>query len=330
MTSAEGPDFLALQVRDLEASGRFDLIPSGSYSLSASARFLEGFAPAHYEGVGPEGLRFAFFADGLDRQERVAGALVKPGAEKVVVETYGEAAPEVVRGQVERILSLDTDGRGFAAVGERDPVVGRLQDRYPGLRPVLFYSPYEAAAWAIIGNRIRIVQAARIKARMAEDLGSPVKVRGKQELAFPGPSRLLGLEGFPGLFGRKAEYLRAVARAAVEGKLEASYLRSLPPEEALARLKELPGIGDFSAELVLLRGAGVPDRVPTHEPRLGRAVAMAYGLKESPTAEELFEISEGWRPYRSWVGLYLRTMLEDETGEISGGPKSSRSGAASA
>jgi DNA-3-methyladenine glycosylase II len=146
----------------------------------------------------------------------------------------------VVRDQVERVLSLDTDGRGFAAVGERDPVVGRLQDRYPGLRPVLFYSPYEAAAWAIIGNRIRIVQAARIKARMAEDLGSPVKVRGKQELAFPGPSRLLGLEGFPGLFGRKAEYLRAVARAAVEGKLEASYLRSLPPEEALANSRSYP------------------------------------------------------------------------------------------
>jgi DNA-3-methyladenine glycosylase II len=322
MTSELGPDFVALQVRDLEASGRFDLIPSGPYSLSASARFLEGFAPAHYEGGGPEGLRFAFFADGLDRQERVGGALVKPGAEKVVVETYGEAAPEVVRDQVERVLSLDTDGRGFEAVGERDPVVGRLQDRYPGLRPVLFYSPYEAAAWTIIGNRIRIVQAARIKAQMAEELGSPVKVSGKQELAFPGPSRLLGLEGFPGLFGRKAGYLRALARAAVEGKLEAYYLRSLPADEAIAELKQLPGIGDFSAELVLLRGVGVPDQLPVHEPRLGRAVAMAYGLKEPPNAEQLLEISEGWRPYRTWVGLYLRTMLEDETGEIGGGPKS--------
>ncbi len=45
-------------------------------------------------------------------------------------------------------------------------MVGRLKERYPGLRPVLFYSPYGAAAWAIIGNRIQIVQAARIKARI--------------------------------------------------------------------------------------------------------------------------------------------------------------------
>ena len=246
------------------------------------------------------------------------------------METYGEAEPEAVRGQVERILSLDADGRGFPRVGERDAAVGGLQGRYPGLRPVLFWSPYEAAAWAIIGNRIRIVQAAKVKARMARELGSPVLVNGKEEQAFPGPSRLLGLERFPGLPERKVGYLRALARAALEGRLEASYLRSLPAEDALAGLKELPGIGDFSAELVLLRGAGVPDRLPIREPRLARAVAMAYGLKEPPTAEELAEIAEVWRPYRTWVALHLRTMLEDETGEIvsqanTGGPKTSRS-----
>jgi hypothetical protein len=104
----------------------------------------------------------------------------------VVVETYGEARTEAVRDQVERILSLDVDRSGFPGVGVRDPVVGELQKRYPGLRPVLFYSPYEAAAWAVIGNRIRVVQAARIKALMAEQLGKIVEVDGKEEYAFPG------------------------------------------------------------------------------------------------------------------------------------------------
>lgn len=316
-------------VEAASSTGRFGLEPSGPYSFSASVGFLEGFAPARYEGDGSGSLRLAFFADGLDRGEWVGGALVYPEGGKVAVETYGDGAPETVRDQVGRVLSLDTDGGGFPEVGKRDPVVGGLQERYPGLRPVLFYSPYEAAAWAIIGNRIRIAQAAGIKARMAQELGSPVEVRGKKEFAFPGPSRLLGLEGSPGLSGRKAGYLRALARAALEGKLEATYLRSLPAEEALGGLKELPGIGDFSAELVLVRGAGLPDRLPVHEPRLGKAVAMAYGLAEPPTAEELREISEAWRPYRSWVALHLRTMLEDETREIAGGgPESPRSSAA--
>ena len=305
--------------------GRFELDPSGPYSLSASARFLEGFTPAHYEGSGSDHLRFAFLADGLGSGERVAGALISAEGDKIVVEIYGEASPETVRNQVERILSLDVDGSGFPEVGVRDPVVGELQQRYPGLRPVLFYSPYEATAWAIIGNRIRIVQAAKIKARMAEELGSLVEMSGKKEYAFPGPSLLLCLEEFPGLSERKAEYLRSLARVAMEGKLETSYLRSLPAEEVLTELKELPGIGHFSAELVLLRGAGEPDRLPIHEPRLARAVAMAYGLRETPAAEELAEISERWRPYRTWVALHLRTMLEDKTGEIAGGLKSSRS-----
>lgn len=186
-----------------QSTGRFELAPVGPCSIAASARFLEGFAPAHYEGGGPEHLRFAFVADGLDHGERVAGAYVYPEDEKVVVETYGEASPQMVRDQVERVLSLDVDGSRFPEVGERDPVVGGLQRRYPGLRPVCFYSPYEAAAWAIIGNRIRIVQAAKVKARMAEELGEPVQINGQNEQAFPGPSRLLNLDGFPGLSGRK-------------------------------------------------------------------------------------------------------------------------------
>ena len=46
-----------------------------------------------------------------------------------------------IRDQVARILSLDVDGSGFAAVGTADPVVAGLQRRYPGLRPVSFWSP---------------------------------------------------------------------------------------------------------------------------------------------------------------------------------------------
>lgn len=88
-------------------------------------------------------------------------------------------------------------------------------------------------------------------------------------------------------------------------------------EEAISRLRELPGIGSFSAELVLLRGASEPDQPPTNEPRLARAVTRAYGLGETPDAEELRTIGEKWRPYRTWVAIHLRAMLEEETGEIS-------------
>ena len=102
-------------------------------------------------------------------------------------------------------------------MGKRDLVMGRLQTRYPGLRPVCFFSPYEAAAWALISHRIRITQAARIKARLAEELGPVVEIHGRKEPAFPGPSRLRQLETFPGLFGHKVEYLHQLAQATLEG-----------------------------------------------------------------------------------------------------------------
>src|ERR1035441_4600904 len=122
----------------------------------------------------------------------------------------GPALMTAVRSQVERILSLDVDGSGFPAVGERDPVAWEIQRRYPGLRPVGFWSPYEAAAWTIIGHRIRITQAAAIKARMAEQLGEPVSFGDRVVHAFPAPQRLAGLDTFPGLAGRKPEWLRSL------------------------------------------------------------------------------------------------------------------------
>jgi DNA-3-methyladenine glycosylase II len=295
------------------AEGRFELRPVGPYSLVASVRFLEGFAPAAYEGHDEGHLHLAFVADG---GEDVAGVCVREEGGVILGEVSGDAGVEVVKRQVERILSLDVDGSGFPEVGRRDPVVGSLQARYPGLRPVCFHSPYEAAAWVLIGQRIRIVQAARIKNHMAEELGPTVEIHGVRQHAFPGPQRLKTVEAFPGLTPRKVEYLRRLGSEAAEQKLDAAYLRSLPEQEAFARLEELPGIGPFSSGLILLRGAGTTDILPTSEPRLGRAIAMAYNLKEPPTPQELQRLARAWRPYRTWVGLHLRVMLEEETREI--------------
>ena len=293
----------------------FELVPMGPFSLAASAAFLEGFSPAAHRGAEAGHLHLAFVPDG---EEAAGGVCLRQPDGVVVGEVFGDVDAEAMRDQVARILSLDVDGSGFPGVGERDPVVGRLQARWPGLRPVGFFSPYEAAAWALIGHRIQIVQAARIKARMADELGEVVDIHGDKRHAFPGPARLAGLEGFRGLFARKVENLRSLGVEAMEGRLDGARLRGLPREQALKELKQLPGIGNFSAELVLLRGAGDPDHLPLHEPRLCRGAAIAYGLDEPPDREWLEEHAEAWRPYRTWVVLLLRVLLEAETGDIGG------------
>jgi DNA-3-methyladenine glycosylase II len=311
----------------------FIILPRGPYSLAASIRFLEGFTPAAYTGSTDTTLELAFPVEGSWQTVgvRVRQAAGDGPAGGVTAEIVSPVRPgpdlvAAVRQQVERILSLDVDGSGFPAVGERDPVAGELQRRYPGLRPVGFWSPYEAAAWTIIGHRIRITQAAAIKARMAEQLGEPVSFGGRVVPSFPSPQRLAGLDAFPGLAGRKPEWLRSLAQAALDGQLDAARLRAMPHEEAMADLKKLPGIGDFSAGLILLRGAGDPDAVPGQEPRLGRAVALAYGLPGPATPEQVVAISEGWRPYRTWVTVLLRIQLEFQTGEIAGRQGHARTG----
>jgi DNA-3-methyladenine glycosylase II len=145
---------------------------------------------------------------------------------------------------------------------------------------------------------------------MAEQLGNPVTFGDQVVHAFPSPARLASLDSFPGLAGRKPEWLRSMAQAALDGQLDTARLRGLPHETALEDLKTLPGIGDFSAGLILLRGASDPDAVSYHEPRLAAAVADAYGLPEPATPAQLTEISEAWRPYRTWVILLLRTRQE--------------------
>jgi DNA-3-methyladenine glycosylase II len=295
----------------------FRLEPSGPFSLAASTRFLEGFAPAGARPPSPAGhLHLAFAVEGSWAPVAVC---LRQDDGGVAGSVEGDADLDAVRAQVSRILSLDVDGSGFPEIGGRDDVIARLQGRYPGLRPVGFWSPYEAAAWAVVSQRVRIVQAAAIRQRLAEELGPVVAVHGQRLAVFPAPRRLAAAHTFPGLSPAKVERLRGLAGAALDGDLTGPRLRGGPADAALAALQRLPGIGPFSAELVLVRGAGAPDVFPSVERRLHDAMRTAYGLAPGAGVDELLAIAERWRPYRSWASFLLRAGREDEARESGGG-----------
>jgi DNA-3-methyladenine glycosylase II len=266
----------------------FVLSPKGPYSLAASIRYLEGFAPAAYDSESVATLEMSFCVDGY--WDPVAVSVHdEAGVVHGTVRGSEMLAPVVIVAaveQVERILSLDIDGRGFPDIALHDPVVAQLQSRYPGLRPVCFWSPYEAAVWSVIGQRIRIVQAAAIKARLTAEHGEAIDVGGRMVRAFPNPAKLGQLSTIDGLSETKLQRLRGVAEAALGGTLGAARLRSLPRSQALEELMAIPGIGSFSAELILLRGAGDPDCTPNADPRLARAMAIAYDMDAPPQRHE--------------------------------------------
>jgi len=227
------------------------------------------------------------------------------GAITVTIDTAAD--PDAVLSQVRRVLSLDHEGARWAEVGTRDPVIGALQREHAGLRPVLFHSPYEAAAWSIISARRYRSQAAAIRERICAEIGRTYVIAGEEIRAFPLPHRLLKADTLPGVAPNRVQWLHAVARAALDGALDPRVLTSMAAEDALAYLQKLPGIGPAYATLVLLRATGVTDVLTFNEPRLPGYVAHFYGTGQGPvSATELARISEGWRPFRTWAAVLLR------------------------
>jgi len=282
-----------------EHVAKFEVL--GPWSLETSRRFWEGFSPAALAGqpAGP-GLRTVFCAEGDWRRAEVE-ATQAGGTARLMVSGDGDL--EAATAQACRFLALDVDARGWPEVGRRDPVIGGAQAQLPGLRPCGFHSPYEAAAWAVLAQRLRIAQAARLRAELIARYG--------EDGAFPAPHTLLraGLD----LPGRKSEYLRAVAEAALDGLLDGAALRALDPGQAIQRVQQAKGLGPFAAELVVVRGANAPDALPRHERRLDAEITERYG-----PGHTLTEISQAWRPYRTWAAVHLRALREQRTGEIAG------------
>jgi DNA-3-methyladenine glycosylase II len=270
----------------------------GPWSLATSRAFWEGFTPSALAAEDGDALRTVFR---VERDwSRAAVEVVQQGDEARVVVT-GDGDLGAAATQACRFLSLDVDARGWPDVGRRDPVIADAQERLPGLRPCGFHSPYEAAAWAVLSQRLRIVQAAHLRDTLVRRHGD--------DGAFPAPDALRTLD--LDLPGRKAEYLRAVAEAALDGRLDGAALRAVEPEEAVATVQEVKGLGPFAAELVVLRGANAPDGLPTHERRLDDEVTERYGR---PVAE----VSQRWRPFRTWAAVHLRALREQRTHEIGG------------
>ena len=101
---------------------RYVVEPRGPFSLEEARRSLTGFGPAAHAAESRTGhLHVAVVPDGSDV---AGGACVRADGGTVTIDTFGAADPDATRRQVERMLSLDVDARGFAAVAERDPVVG--------------------------------------------------------------------------------------------------------------------------------------------------------------------------------------------------------------
>jgi len=288
----------------------FTLEPRGPFSLALAASHV--FGPREPALVVPL-MRLAFCVDNL---RELAGVVLTEGpAGSIVGEVQGVADLAAVRDQVARILSLDHDGTGWPAVGERDALIGQLQGRYPGFRPVLHDSPYEAAAWAILAGHRSGRQANVLRGRLAESLGTSFDLAGTRLSAFPTPMAILDAPSLPLPSAEQDRRLRAVARAALDGLLDPARLRGLDPDVARAQVQALPGLGPFYAGLVAIRAVGPTDAASVEKPRLLAALRHYLGDAAPADTTALAARMDRWRPFRTWaVVLIRRAAYEDGAG----------------
>jgi DNA-3-methyladenine glycosylase II len=293
-----------------------EITPRGPFSLAAAQDFAAGFAPGiGGGGAGTLSIAMSFPLEGTDRSAAVEISQREDGV--LVGRSDADAVdlPAITR-QAARSLSVDHDGTDWPAVGQRDPVIGRLQQTHNYLRPVCFYSAYEAATSFVIGQRIAMRQSARIKAALSEEFGDRPTVDGHPYAAFPRPSRLLEIGEVRGLSDAKVRWLRGLAQAAVDGRLDTETIRTLPRDESLARLRELRGVGPWTAEAIRLRGCAVVDELPENDELTLRAAADLYD-RPGLTRADYEVLADTWRPYRMWAVVLLRVGWNREMGRKS-------------
>lgn len=225
-----------------------------------------------------------------------------PGKEK-------PATSRAVSELLNHMFMLDLNLKPFYRSLTKDRHLQNFATRFRGLKPVLTPSVFDAAIWAIVGQQITVSFARTLKYRLAEKYGR--KIDAEHGSFFLGPdvsvlararkSVLLKLQ----LSKQKAEYALGLSRLIDSGKLDLDAICSLPYEEALAKLMEIRGIGEWSASYILLRGAGALDALPLGDAGLKRAIETRYKMSARPSREEIVKRAERHRPYRSLYTLYL-------------------------
>jgi DNA-3-methyladenine glycosylase II len=280
--------------------------PVGPFSWPLATDFATGWAALRHQASRQgDGVVLSFLSDqtftpvGVRLNERSGGIHVQ-----IAEPAAAHADVAKVARQAARIFSLDHDATSYAEVGRRDPTVGKLMQVLPGLRPLNFSSPYECAVWAVLSQRINQNQAASIKKRLIAAHGATFDIGGVEVGCVPAPDELLAVKTFPGIPALKIERLHGVARAALDGALDADRLISLG-DEAPAALRVIPGIGPFWSQGIYMRTCSVTDVWPV-EPLANAALGALHGLGDQPSAEDIARLTDVYRPWRTWVCVLLR------------------------
>ena len=208
---------------------------------------------------------------------------------------------------ISRMLNLDMDLRDFYEnIG--DKTLLRLATALRGLKVIHTQSVFEALVYAITEQQISLEVAMRIEQRIVERFGESIDFKEKKYHVFPEPERLRSMEDLRrcGLSTRKAEYIRDLSVAVMEGRFEPERLREQErTDDIINELCAFRGIGPWTAKMTVIRSMPRYDVFPADDVGIRRCIAHYYFNGKRISPQEAEEVSARWGKYRGLAAYYL-------------------------
>jgi AraC family transcriptional regulator of adaptative response / DNA-3-methyladenine glycosylase II len=207
--------------------------------------------------------------------------------------------------RVRRIFDLSADPLAIRDDLGRDPLLAPLVAARPGLRVPGAWDGLEVAVRAILGQQITVVAAVNLAAKLVAKYGEPLRSVCGDGLThvFPTPDRIAEADSL-GMPAARARALSSVAAAALANPNLFSPTQTL--EDAIAKLRAIRGIGEWTAQYIAMRVLREPDAFPAADIGLLRALTRAE--EGRPSAAEVVARAEAWRPWRAYAAQHLWTV----------------------
>ncbi|HEY6286653.1 MAG TPA: hypothetical protein VIX20_13395 [Ktedonobacteraceae bacterium] len=289
------------------------LIPTPPFDFNKSLNFLGVFMPTKQEQtISSHTLTKAISIDGqtVVFQLNSSGTTAKPEL-KYTLFSAEHITEEMQNAVVERMtffLSLKDHLQPFYHIGREDADFAPIIEHLYGYHQVKFLTPFENACWAVLTQRNPMKIAQKTKQALIEKYGNHLEVNENVYWAFPEPIQIAIVNEGELLKvirnDRRTEYLIATARAFSEVNEE--FLKTAPDEEVESWLRNIKGIGEWSATFIMIRGLGRLERIPLTETRLLEAASKVYGHGEELSREDLKCLAEKYGSWQGYWAHYLR------------------------
>ena len=222
--------------------------------------------------------------------------------------------------QITWLLGCDQDLRPFYDSVAHDPILRDVVEQFYGYHNTRTASVFEALVQAVMGQQIATAVARIVRNLLIQNYGLHTSIGDREWYAFPRAETLARAEVSDlrqlKLSVRKSEYIQGIARAALESPDGFERMHDLPDDEVVKGMVALRGVGNWTAQWVLVRALARPDGFPIGDLALRRTVASLYFDGAEINDEELLEFSHRWSPWRSYATAYLFAALR--AGRVAG------------